>query len=442
VPVERARFGELVQDALAHLFDYGYLQSHPLVDLLLSAERPSSPGRALHALLREAMDGLRPPRETPSQARAWRAYRCLQLRYQEMLPMAQVADELGISARQCRRAHHEALEAAGTLLWHRAAPGPAIAIGRPAEAADQALGAGPTLDPPDPVGPGSLLEQEAARLSREAGEAAIDLAESVRAVVQMLEPLARAQGARLAAAVPAGLPPVAMNRIALRQTLLAALHHAIAWAGAGDVVLAAGEPGQPSSASPEARPGEADVALTVRARRGPGAGGEESAHLTVARQLIEAAGGALTVGASADALALRLALPARHPPTALIVDDNPDALRLARRYLAAPAAGHPGYRVLVAGDGREALRLAEEARPDVIALDVMMPDQDGWEVLQTLRSHPRTAAIPVVVCSVLPERELALMLGAIDFLPKPFSQRELLDALERVRRPGAASRGG
>src|SRR5687767_8799111 len=116
MPVERARLGELAQDALAHLYDYGYLQAHALADLLLSNERPAAPGRALHALLREAMEGLRPPRETPSQARAWRAYRCLQLRYQEMLPMAQVADELGISARQCRRAHHQALEAICTLL--------------------------------------------------------------------------------------------------------------------------------------------------------------------------------------------------------------------------------------------------------------------------------------------------------------------------------------
>jgi len=391
VPTDPACFAELVQDALAHLYDYGYLQVHPLVGSLLPA-RPPAPGRALHALLREAMEGLRPPHETPGQAPAWRAYRCLRLRYQEMLTMPRVADELGISPRQCRRAHHEALAAVSTLLWARRQ----------------------TLDPAEPgEEPGSLLEREAARLAQEPGAGAAELSEVVRGVVAMLEPLAVRQGGRLEVRPLIGLPPVAMGRTTLRQALLAALHHAIGWAGAGEVILAA------EVAGPA-------VELIARARRTAGPQPQDDAHLTVARQLLETAGGSLVAGADEGELELRLALPAPRSLTALIVDDNPDALRLARRYLSGS-----GYRVLVAGDGREALALAADAEPDVIALDVMIPDQDGWEILQTLRSHPRTAAIPVVVCSVLPERELALMLGAADFLPKPFSQRELLEALGR-----------
>ena len=64
----------------------------------------------------------------------------------------------------------------------------------------------------------------------------------------------------------------------------------------------------------------------------------------------------------------------------------------------------------------------------------MMPTQDGWEILQALKAHAETSNIPVVVCSVLRERELALSLGAARFLAKPVSQRQLVDALQEVLR--------
>lgn len=72
-----------------------------------------------------------------------------------------------------------------------------------------------------------------------------------------------------------------------------------------------------------------------------------------------------------------------------------------------------------------------EEKPDAIILDVMLPSADGYEALQTLRSDPITASIPVVVCTVLKQRDLALALGATDFLAKPATQGALLAALAR-----------
>src|SRR6185503_4445565 len=92
-----------------------------------------------------------------------------------------------------------------------------------------------------------------------------------------------------------------------------------------------------------------------------------------------------------------IALPSAAPTTVLVVDDNPDVRRLFRRYL-----GGGLYRVLEAEAGAEAVRIAAEGGTDVVTLDVMMPSQDGWETLQTLRNRPETKEIPVLVCSVLP----------------------------------------
>ena len=74
-------------------------------------------------------------------------------------------------------------------------------------------------------------------------------------------------------------------------------------------------------------------------------------------------------------------------------------------------------------------RLAREVLPAAITLDIMMPNQDGWEILQALKSDPATRSIPVIICSVLEDPELAHSLGAAAYLQKPISQAALLDVL-------------
>ena len=91
------------------------------------------------------------------------------------------------------------------------------------------------------------------------------------------------------------------------------------------------------------------------------------------------------------------------------------------------------YEVVEATSSEQALHLARTVRPRVITLDVMMPSQDGWEILQTIKHDPITENIPVIICSVLRERELALSLGAADCLAKPVTGPQLVSALHRCR---------
>jgi CheY-like chemotaxis protein len=79
------------------------------------------------------------------------------------------------------------------------------------------------------------------------------------------------------------------------------------------------------------------------------------------------------------------------------------------------------------------LELAEQLVPDAIILDVMMPDMDGWELLQRLRSLPSTSAIPVIICSVFSDPELAFSLGASAVLSKPVKQADILETLRQLK---------
>jgi signal transduction histidine kinase/DNA-binding response OmpR family regulator len=121
-------------------------------------------------------------------------------------------------------------------------------------------------------------------------------------------------------------------------------------------------------------------------------------------------------------------------PLVLVVDDEKATQDLIGRSLQ-----KEGFRVLTAGSGQEALRLAREKRPDAICLDVLMPGMDGWTVLRLLKGDPVTASIPVAMVSVLEDHDIGYALGAADYLTKPLDREKLVLALRRFRQ-GPSSR--
>lgn len=125
--------------------------------------------------------------------------------------------------------------------------------------------------------------------------------------------------------------------------------------------------------------------------------------------------------------------------TALVVDDAPD-IRLLDDLVLSMA----GFSVTAASSGSEALKLlARGDLPDIVLLDVQMPDVDGWETLTRLRADPRTADLPVVLCTVkgLPEDTLkGWSLGCDGYLGKPFDIGVLVDELQGVLRRNCVER--
>ena len=125
----------------------------------------------------------------------------------------------------------------------------------------------------------------------------------------------------------------------------------------------------------------------------------------------------------------------------LVVDDESDTVDFIRDTLKAE-----GFRILVAHDGRQALEVLRRRRPDLVLLDIMMPELSGFEVLEALAADPLLASIPVVVLTARGEdadAQRGLALGARRYMSKPFDVRDLIAEVQRqVGTRGAEEKGG
>jgi two-component system alkaline phosphatase synthesis response regulator PhoP len=121
----------------------------------------------------------------------------------------------------------------------------------------------------------------------------------------------------------------------------------------------------------------------------------------------------------------------------LVVEDEPDVAELIRYNLT-----KEGYDVIVVANGAEGLKRARETKPDIILLDIMVPQLNGWEVCRRLKQDPETRAIPVIMVTGRVEegdKVLGFEMGADDYVTKPFSPRELVARVRAVVRRGKSA---
>ncbi|NLG71693.1 MAG: response regulator [Chloroflexi bacterium] len=113
------------------------------------------------------------------------------------------------------------------------------------------------------------------------------------------------------------------------------------------------------------------------------------------------------------------------------IEDEPEMIDLVRLIL-----GRKGFEVLGANGGREGLSMVQRDLPDLVLLDLMMPDMDGWDVYQQMKADEATRNIPVIVITAKAQsidKVLGLHIAKVDdYLSKPFSPQELLDSIEKV----------
>ncbi len=395
-------FARLVRQALRALYDYPALQVLPLADLLVGDLPASLRGAALHRVLIAAIEALKPAATDPAN-RAWRRYQYLYLRYIDVRGIVDISTALGVSFRQARRDHHEAIALLASRLYETYRAGSGLANQKPPLVSAE----------PD-------LASEAERLTAIASTARVRCDEAIASTIDTLAPFALARGVALRH-LPASEPvSTLINRTLLRQALICAVKYVLALGATSSVTI--GTSRLPKAAQIHIRANLADR-LPERA--------EAELHLATCRQLLGPTRGTVRAGQDADTAWLELLLPTDPSATILLVDDNADVRALFRRYL----ADWP-YRILEAEGFGPALELTRLNRPDLLILDVMLPERDGWELLQRLRQDLTCAQIPVIVCSVLRDRDLAFTLGAADFLEKPVSPVTLLRAVDQqLRRP-------
>jgi DNA-binding response OmpR family regulator len=113
----------------------------------------------------------------------------------------------------------------------------------------------------------------------------------------------------------------------------------------------------------------------------------------------------------------------------LVADDEPSIL-LSLQFLLQKA----GYEVRLAHNGEEVIQAVEQSTPDLLLLDAMMPQRDGYDVCQTIRADPRWTSLPIIMLTAKSrdvERQKGMALGATDYVTKPFSTRDLVATVRK-----------
>jgi CheY-like chemotaxis protein len=394
--MDELQWHDMVSSAYRSLYDFIALRQHPLNDYLLQGQiiDPKERGWKIHNLLLKFIDELNPKGSSPL-SKEWRRHRLLVLRYIETMPPDQIATQLAISRRQFYREHHLAIAALVMLI--------------------QAQSTVPeSIPPPEAT---NALHQELTRMEQH--ESSADFTETIHGILSVLDKILTASDIDVQVTIPPNIPLLSIGQNILRQVLMGIMGMFVGHYTKGrlsvDVVAHA-------------------QIVTIHLQTDPSANIPEAIlmqnNLQAISEMIHFAKGELQLlrhnGAGVDGLSLTL--PITESYTVLVADDNEDTLALYQRFLS-----HKQYHVVVTSDATATLSLALKNKPDFIILDLMMPDRDGWDLLQALSNQPETQAIPVIICSVLKQQQLANSLGAAAFLEKPFTEQSLLATLAQVR---------
>ena len=290
----------------------------------------------------------------------------------------------------------------------------------------------------------------------------VDVLHAVTEAVNGLRPLADRRN--LAMEIEVARAIVTVDRGRLRQILYNLISNAIKYTPDGGSIRVVSE-----AAGPEFRISVVDTGVGIApedharvfeefqqvgdpSERQPGSG----LGLAVTKRLAEAHGGRIELeSARGKGSTFTLVLPASDaeratepetlPPAGLepastgdilVIEDDPSAVRLLREYLEGA-----GYSVRVAPSGESGISAAIAERPAAIVLDVLLPGIDGWEVLRRLKADARVQDVPVVIVTVVEEREVGLALGAVDYLVKPIDRGALLACLARYVRTNGGRAG-
>jgi CheY-like chemotaxis protein len=381
-----------VQNALIHLNDPTHAPG-PALARVLHASRSDE----LRAILIAAIESLQPASNIPTAARAHRLYELLRCRFVQELPQQECSRRLGLSSRHLRREQQSAIHLLAERLWPQGA-NTEIQMSTPADA-------------PVPSWR-SQLQQEFSALQQHTPTDISDLVQVINEAVTLHNMLGVHPHVQVRIGDVEEGATVAIHPAVLGQIVFVALDK-LASNGITREIVVSGTSQRPWTriaiqarpASPEHLPTSDFVAETLAVHGG--------------RAVINYAAGWTTIN---------LLLATSEKSTVLVVDDNLDLVHFYKRYVEGT-----GYEIVHASQGSEVWRAVARRTPDLIVLDVMLPDINGWHLLHELHRRPATAQIPVIVCSVINQEALAQTLGAAACLTKPVHRQAFIQALDRVR---------
>jgi CheY-like chemotaxis protein len=386
-------FVQQVHDLLEHLYDFVYLQKQTLVLPAPQAGRPllEVPGQKARKLLLDALEKIGEEKGLSFRSSQARIYNLLRLHYIEGMAVQEVAQELGLSQRQTYRDLRSGDERIASIAW-------ANLVGR--ESLSESLA---------PAGAVPVVS-EGGQLQVEPQFQPTNLTALIGAACDTVRPLAELRSVEFDMHLPRESVVIPTDTMIARQIITGLLSLAIQQALSCPLAIHLVH-----------QMGGYQLQISFRVTEAA----EKSPDPSIARYTQDL-GWTLQQHGQADQVEITVRIPTRHR-TCLVIDDHQGFVELLERYVA-----DYNMRIVMANDGLRGIELAQELQPNVIILDVMMPGMDGWQILQRLHSTPATKAIPVVVCSVFYDPELAFTLGAVDALKKPVRKEDLVVALKKI----------
>jgi CheY-like chemotaxis protein len=405
----KTAFVDELRRILPDLYDLDVLGHSPLVPLFGLTQHPDAPSQLQH-ILTDSIEALRPDADIPPRSKAWRFFNILHTRYKEQYTQQEVALDLSLSIRQVRRQEKIAQRVLADYLWSH------YNLEQHAPLLDPAAEGREQLDTPSP-------DQELAWLEESIPNEEISADILIQSVLETTQPHVQAHSVIVQSNIPLDLPSLTVHPTTVRQAILHIITTAARYAPEGRINITA-----------QALPQKNSVEIKFEAQRAgrPPLNSQKRDYLDIAKKLISISAGSKTFTRATEAeipFTATIMLPVFEECLVLIVDDNADTLTLLERYLSDSRFQFAGT-----SNPQEVLTLAEKINPDIIVLDVMLPGVDGWELLGRLREYPHTGDVPVIVCTILPQEEFAVTLGAAAFLRKPVSRKALLATLDQVLR--------
>jgi CheY-like chemotaxis protein len=396
-----------LRDALSCLYDPDYEPPESLY-AFTGCDGENGP-LAVQSVILRAIKELEPAAGTPASAHTRQVYDLLHNRFVERLTLEQTAESMHMSPSTAWRAQRTAVHTLAQALWQRnrsaRQPSPAQE-----EQADQT-----------PLGQATdwqtQVSQELALLEASDPNAVTDVGETIARTLRLMDGLLTALNVRVETKLVQPNLVTSLHPSVLIQVLIALVGRLAHYISSGPITIYANmENGTP----------KLTITGAVRSEGGP-------TEDDLSKDIVRPKDVSIDCLFTDNYVFLEITTPVVGRVTVLVVDDNEDMVRFYRR-----CTEGTRYSIVLGTDGPDLFETIKEIAPDVIILDIMLPDINGWELLMRLHEDHDTRGIPVVVSSVVKEEDLARSLGASHYLSKPVRPDRFIQILDQVLPPVAS----
>ncbi len=407
-----ANFEQDLKNVLKNLYNPAY---HPSEMVRRTVGiRPEQGTEALQVAITQAIEHLRPTENVPATAPSWRLYQVLLYRYIRGFTQKKTAQILGITERYVRYEQQQAIQVLAQWLWEQNET-PPIGKGHPAR---------DTLPPPKQAAKNnqttawrSQVVNELTLLQQDNPGVVTDVSRAIRKAIEFAQPLASRHGVDLLAKRIGQELIVPLHPTLVREILTTAIAKLARQMTSGEITVEAVQAGESVQLTITGYPVKADT----------------TPHSQFILEVLKTQDSTVNVHVDDDCVEFIIMLPAARRVTVAVVENNPDLVNFYRHYTT-----RTQYEIVHVDEEQRIFETILEIAPDIIVLDILLSEIDGWDLLAQLQKHPATKMIPVIVCSVIRHQDLALLAGASLYLQKPVTRQTFIEALDQVFSQGVS----